>query len=401
MPTRPVPGTHGQKVLAACPQERAAGRGTAPDTRRPSIRWKANPPGTASHHHRCTQPPTGHASRKDRARPPRPDTRAHSKWAADPTACPEDGQLGKVEHLTSDAAQNGTRQPPLGTFSRHPHSAQRRVARAHAVEPVLGPPCPGHTGNNPWPHARKDEWSEVGKRPTPDAPHPSKRRSPRALSCRPHSAQSQLARARAVGSVTGPHARTHPAGGRAAPSQVGGNRTGPPAPQASQTEHGTEAGHAEGHGPRGTALPAPSTGSARGARATPTRGGGGGADAARARAHTHTKDGREKPEGQRARACRTHRLHGIAYQRAGPPHTAQEARALAARSQRRAAGRGTAPDTRPPSLRWKANPPGTASHHFRGTQPLAGHASQRDGAGHPRPHSRAHNTRVADPGCPP
>ena len=46
----------------------------------------------------------------------------------------------------------------------------------------------------------------MGERPTPDAPHPGKRRSPRAPSWRPHSMQSQLARAHAVGLVTGPHA---------------------------------------------------------------------------------------------------------------------------------------------------------------------------------------------------
>ena len=39
----------------------------------------------------------------------------------------------------------------------------------------------------------------------------------------------------------------------------------------SQTEQGTGAGHAEGHGPLGTALPAPSAGNARGAHATPPR----------------------------------------------------------------------------------------------------------------------------------
>ena len=47
----------------------------------------------------------------------------------------------------------------------------------------------------------------MGERPTPDAPHPGKRRPPRAPSCRPHSAQSQLARARAVGLMTGSYAR--------------------------------------------------------------------------------------------------------------------------------------------------------------------------------------------------
>ena len=48
----------------------------------------------------------------------------------------------------------------------------------------------------------------MGERPSPDGPHPGKRRPPRAPSCRRNSAQSQLARARAVGSVTGPHARS-------------------------------------------------------------------------------------------------------------------------------------------------------------------------------------------------
>ena len=50
----------------------------------------------------------------------------------------------------------------------------------------------------------------MGERPTPDAPHPGKRRPPSAPSCRSHSAQSQLARARAVGLVTGPHAGNPP-----------------------------------------------------------------------------------------------------------------------------------------------------------------------------------------------
>ena len=54
----------------------------------------------------------------------------------------------------------------------------------------------------------------MGDRPTPDAPQPGKRLHPplRPPSCRSQSAQNQLARARAVGLVTGPHGhspRTH------------------------------------------------------------------------------------------------------------------------------------------------------------------------------------------------
>ena len=84
------------------------------------------------------------------------------------------------------------------------------------------------------------------------------------------------------------NATDSPHGGRTAPSQVGGNRDRTAAPQAGQTEQGTGAGHAEGHGPRGTALPAPSAGTARGAHATPPRGGGSGR---RGSASAHTRKG--------------------------------------------------------------------------------------------------------------
>ena len=46
-PYRPHPGHTGRGTLAARSRGRAAGGGTAPDTRRPSQRWKAPPPGDA------------------------------------------------------------------------------------------------------------------------------------------------------------------------------------------------------------------------------------------------------------------------------------------------------------------------------------------------------------------
>ena len=86
----------------------------------------------------------------------------------------------------------------------------RKSARCGVSDgsPCPQPPHPQPVGSGPRPHARTDERSGVGERPTLDAPHPGRRRPPRAPSCRPHSAQSQLARARAVGLVTGPPART-------------------------------------------------------------------------------------------------------------------------------------------------------------------------------------------------
>ena len=57
---RPHPGHTGRGTPAARSRGRAAGGGTAPDTRRPSQRWQATPPpGTARHRPRGTQPPQG------------------------------------------------------------------------------------------------------------------------------------------------------------------------------------------------------------------------------------------------------------------------------------------------------------------------------------------------------
>ena len=128
--------------------------------------------------------------------------------------------------------------------------------------------------------------SGEGERLTPDAPRNSGRHPP----------------------------RRRPSATSTTRSQVGANRDRTPHPQARQTEQGTGAGHAEGHGPSGTALPAPSAGTARGAHATPSRGGR--SDAAGARAHTHAKGTQGLPEEQPDRARGKHRPRGMAYQRA-------------------------------------------------------------------------------------
>ena len=106
-PHRPRPGHSGRGTLAARSGGRAAGGGTAPDTRRPSQRWKA---------------------------------------------------------------------APLGTPFRHPHSEQRRPARAHAVGPVLGPHARIDRTRDtrvaePWLHAPEDKRPGKGQRLTPGAPH--------------------------------------------------------------------------------------------------------------------------------------------------------------------------------------------------------------------------------------
>ena len=209
-----TPGTHSQWVVGPgrTPQ-RTSGRGwESARPRAPHTQARAPPPGAlvlppqrVKPAHKSARCGVGDGS--PRPQPPHPQPvgtgpRPHAQkyeWS------------GVGERPTTDAPPQGKRRPPPGTVMP-PHNAQSQLARACCGvddrSPRPQPPHPQPVGSGPRPHARKNEWSGVGERPTPDAPHPSKGRPPRALSCRPHGAQSQLARARAVGSVTGPHART-------------------------------------------------------------------------------------------------------------------------------------------------------------------------------------------------
>ena len=108
--------------LAARSRGRAAGGGTAPDTRRPSQRRKAPPPGTPSRHPHSEQrrPARAHAvgpvlgphARIDRTR----DTRVAEPWLP----APEDGRPGEGQRLTPGAPHNGGRHPPRGRPSATP-----------------------------------------------------------------------------------------------------------------------------------------------------------------------------------------------------------------------------------------------------------------------------------------
>ena len=244
------------ETLAARSGGRAAGGGTAPDTKRPSQRWKAPPPGTPFRHPHSEQrrPARAHAvgpvlgphARIDRTR----DTRVAEPWLR----APEDEQPGEGQRLTPGAPHNGGRHPPRGrpsatptasnagpqgrtlwgrcwvhtpastapgthgprnpgcTLQRtsgrgrdsawhqaplttvegtppgtpfcHPHSEQRRPARAHAVGPVLGPHARIDRTRDtrvaePWLHAPEDEQPGEGQRLTPGAPHNGGRHPPR------------------------------------------------------------------------------------------------------------------------------------------------------------------------------------------------------------------------------
>ena len=166
-----------------------------PDTRRPSQRRQAIPPGTAPHHPRGMQPPEDMLAEGTVLGPkthtPAPTARG---WRT-PTARPAGGQSGEGRRLASDAPRNGGRHPPRG---RPPATPTASNARAHAVGTVLGP----HTRTDrtrdtrvaePWLPAPEDGQSGEGQRLTSDAPHHGGRRPPSGTLFRhPHS--EQLAR---------------------------------------------------------------------------------------------------------------------------------------------------------------------------------------------------------------
>ena len=236
-------------------------------------------------------PVLGPHARIDRTR----DTRVAEPWLP----APEDGRPGEGQRLTPGAPHNGGRHPPPGTPVRHPHSEQRRPARAHAVGPVLGPHARIDRTRDtrvaePWLPAPEDGRPGEGQRLTPGAPH--------------------------------------------------------------NTVEGTTPGDA---------LPPPPQ------RATPARKG--------ARC------------GAGAGSTRPHRPH--------PGHTGRGT--LAARTRGRAAGGGTAPDTRRPSQRWKAPPPGTPFRHPHSEQrrPARAHAVGPVLGPHARI-DRTRDTRVAEPWLP-
>ena len=111
---------------------------------------EGRPPGTASHHHRSTQPPAGHARQRGSAGPRRPHNRPHSKWAGDPDSSPRGQAAG--EGRVPDPGRPSQRRkvtPPVGV-SPTPTACS---AGSHAVGPVRGPPCPHrpeHTNNRSW-----------------------------------------------------------------------------------------------------------------------------------------------------------------------------------------------------------------------------------------------------------
>ena len=271
-----------------------------PDRRRPSQRWQATPPGDGPSPPPRHAAPTGHAGQGDSVGPPHPHILAHSTWVLDPSSPPSEQAVGGGGAPDLRRPSQRGKAPPPGDALLPPLQRATPARKSARCRTGAGSPCP----HRPHPEqtgrgtpAARPRGRAVGGGTAPDIRGPSQQLQATPPQGRP---------------TTTPAARSPHRACR--PSPVGGNRDRTAPPQARQTEQGTGAGHAEGHGPRGTGLPAPSAGTARGVRATPPRGGG--ADAAGARVHKHAKGTRGLPEGQPDRARGTHRPRRMAYQRA-------------------------------------------------------------------------------------
>ena len=87
-----------------------------------------------------------------------------------PTSCPKDGQPGEGERLTPDAPHEGTQRRPPAMPSCNPHGAQRRLARACALESEPGAHTPTSRGmQRPVEHASQKGQCRL---PAPAPPHP-------------------------------------------------------------------------------------------------------------------------------------------------------------------------------------------------------------------------------------
>ena len=234
-PHRPHPGHTGSGTLVARSRGRAAGGGTAPDTRRPSQRWQATRPGDGPQPPPWHAAPTGHAGQGDSVGPPHPHTRAHSTWVADPNSPPSGRAVGGgTAPDRRRPSHNGGKQPPPATPFRHPRSEQRRPARAHAVGPVQGPhartDCTRDTRvAEPWLPAPEDGRPGEGQRLTPDAPSQRWQASPPGDGPPPTPAARSPHRACRPGGQCWAPTPTHPrpqhvGGGPQQPAQWAGSR---------------------------------------------------------------------------------------------------------------------------------------------------------------------------------
>ena len=139
---------------------------------------------------------------------PHARTRTHSQWVVGPGSPPRGRALGCGGAPDPGRPTPEQEAPPPGTLMPPPQHAGERAVGLLTGPHTRTPPHPQPVSSGPRQPARR-AGSRGCESARPRTPHTQARGAPpRAPSCHPHSAQRQLARARAVGLVTGPHART-------------------------------------------------------------------------------------------------------------------------------------------------------------------------------------------------
>ena len=200
-PRLPAPGDgrpgEGQRLTPDAPHN----GGTPPPRRRPPT----NP--TARSPHRACKP------RRQCWAPTPAHLHPQHVGSVDPDSPPRGRAAG--EGGAPDLRRPSQRQkaPPPGRPPRHPHSAHRRPAGAHAVGLVLGPNARSDRTRDtrvvePRPPAPEDGRPGEGQRLTPDAPHNGGRPSPPGTAPRPPRGTQPPKGKQAKGTVLGPHTCT-------------------------------------------------------------------------------------------------------------------------------------------------------------------------------------------------
>ena len=180
-----IPRTNSQWVVGPCrTPERTGGRGwESARPRTPHTQATGAPPG-----HPQAAPTTCKASSQERAlwvcrqvpTPAPPASPASGKWA--PAARLKGRAVGGGR--VPDPGRPTSRQEALQPGALVPPPQRAKPARKSLRcgvgdgSPCPHPPHPEPASSGPRPHARKDEWSGVGERPSPDTPHPNKRQPP-------------------------------------------------------------------------------------------------------------------------------------------------------------------------------------------------------------------------------
>ena len=172
---------------AARPRGQAAGGGTAPDTRRPSQRWQADPPADGPPPPPRQAAPTGQAGEGERDGPPHPQARARSTWVADPNSPPSGRATGGGTAPDTRRFSQRWQATPPGTAPTTP--AERGPHRARKPRGQRRAPTPAHPRpQQEWmtdPNSPPRGWT-VGGGGAPDRRRPSQRtRGPRNPGCPP------------------------------------------------------------------------------------------------------------------------------------------------------------------------------------------------------------------------